>query len=208
MRNVVFRGIDLEVDNGVPVFAECPTCGPTTALAPAGQNITLEDCLLKCQKCGGPASPLPGRYSFEISLFPMLASAGLTRQQVRRFEHKVEKAKNLASLEAASATINPALGAAVREARKQADPWSSVRKLVKWVKAITNAALWTAGAALTVDGALKLYDEKFPTDPPALSQPGDVFPDREAGPEGDTDLDGSQAEVPDEKRGWNGIEDV
>ncbi|MCG6112910.1 MAG: hypothetical protein MEQ74_12100 [Paracoccus sp.] len=163
MNNVVFQGIHIGTGGtGVPVFAECPNCGPTIALAPGMPGrIVLQDVLLECQGCGAGAEPVPGKYTFEVSVFPMLAAARLTRQQARRFLHKVEKTKSLDSLAENSAQINPALANAVNAAKKDSDPLSALRKICRIVSFLGSLSYKAVGGLGVATGAYVGWHEAW-----------------------------------------------
>ncbi|WP_136855714.1 hypothetical protein [Paracoccus hibiscisoli] len=172
-------------------------------------RIVLQDVLLECQSCGGGAEPIPGKYTFEMSVFPMLASASLTRQQARRFLKKAEKSKSLESLEQVSETINPALAQAVSLAKADSNPFSSIKKLCRMVAFLGSISVRTlggigsaAGGMYALDEAWKRYNtwsESSTIDQGPKSQAHPNLPDTNASPKRKPDLKPSSAKSREQK---------
>jgi hypothetical protein len=133
-------------------------------------NLSLQDNVTICPACSSPAKLESGTFEFIEATVETLKGANLTRQQIRRFSHKLAKTDDLRNLEFASRFINPALAKATNAAIQQEDANNAievVRKVAKICFLVTSAALALGAGVITADDIRDRYMagelfEKFP----------------------------------------------
>lgn len=144
--------------------AICQNCGNNffTKLpfqsASKNRRINFENVSVSCPNCGEAARIIDGTYDFFIKTYETLKDANLTKKQLQRFERKVKKNKDPASLEVSASAINPVLGRAVAAASKEANPKGAIQVVTKLAWIIGMAGGGFLGAMEGVVTADELYD--------------------------------------------------
>jgi hypothetical protein len=118
-------------------------------------EVDVSDVVGPCKNCGSLTSALNGTYEFAEKAYLILKEAKLSRQQIRRFDLKLRKSKNIDELARQSEFINPAFAELTRRAKHQPSP----KRALNTVVTIAKGLLATGVAAATIASGIIAADE-------------------------------------------------